>query len=62
MPDRKHPYQTYHINMLKKWHPRPTPAPLAAHTLFIKAVREEEEPAEQYLPGPELEKQLDLDQ
>lgn len=58
MPDQK---QTFHINMLKKWHPCPTISPPEVHSFFIKAVRQEEEPAEQYLPGPQGETRAEFE-
>lgn len=60
MADRQQPLQTFHINMLKKWHPPSVPEASAAHFLFVRAVKEEEDLVEQYLPTEKGRQQLDL--
>lgn len=60
MPERKQPLQTFKINMLKKWHPLSVPEASAPHSLFVQAVKEEEDVGEQYFATEKDEKQLDL--
>lgn len=57
MPDRRRKHQVFHVNMLKKWSERPEPAVSA---MLIRAVEEEEEYSEQYLPGRDEKSKLDL--
>ena len=59
MPDRRKKHQVYHVNMLKKWSERPEQLPEVS-ALFIRAVEEDEECSEQYLPGRDEGRTLDL--
>lgn len=47
MPDRRHPKQLFHVNLLKKWTDRP---PSIQNQLWARTVEQEEELAEQYFP------------
>lgn len=63
MPSRQHPFQTFHINMLKQWHERPSQphSPQdAVNELLVRVVEEEDEIEEQYLPVHQSECHLDL--
>lgn len=63
MPSRNKPLQTFHVNMLKKWHSPsslPEPAGAAVKELLVRAVLEEDEVEEQYLPVHQSECLLDL--
>lgn len=67
IPSRNQPLQIFHINMLKKWHPRAQSAEpvrgatdsVADNALFVKAVEEEVE--EQYLLGRQGKSELNLE-
>lgn len=69
IPSRSQPLQVFHINMLKKWHSRipssdmaeGTPVLVTDNTLFVRAVEEEEEADEQYIPGHPGKSELNLD-
>ncbi|TWW71979.1 SCAN domain-containing protein [Takifugu flavidus] len=65
MPDRRKKRQVFHVNMLKRWNERVEPEVQSepqqgASALMIRAVQEEEECSEQYLPGREEECQMDV--
>ncbi|KAG1955346.1 gag-pol fusion protein [Pimephales promelas] len=63
MPSRNKPLQTFHINMLKKWHSPPAqPEPVRAEVkdLLVRAVQEEDEVEEQFLPVGGSEYPLNL--
>ncbi|KAL2103518.1 hypothetical protein ACEWY4_000386 [Coilia grayii] len=49
MPDHRKKHQVYHVNMLKKWTERQEQQPEVS-ALLIRAIEEEEECREQYLP------------
>lgn len=53
IPSRSQPLQTFHVNMLKKWHPHRTPDQEEESNDFamlVRVVEGEEELEEQYLP------------
>lgn len=62
--------QTFHVNLLKKWHAQPpsSASPIATgessleETLFICVVEEEKDLEEQYFSVPRQSMQLDLSQ
>lgn len=63
MPSRQHPLETFHVNMLKQWHDRssqPESPQDAVKELLVRAVQEEDEIEEQYLPVQQGNGQLDL--
>lgn len=63
MPSRNKPLQTFHVNMLKKWHsPSAQPEPVRAEVneLLVRAVQEEDEVEEQFLPVRGSEYPLNL--
>lgn len=59
IPSRRQPLQVFHINILKKWHSHTpssdmaesTAVPVMDNAMFVRAVAEEEEVEEQYIPG-----------
>lgn len=63
MPSRNKPLQTFHVNMLKKWHSpsaQPEPARVEVKEFLVRAVQEEDEVEEQFLPVRESEDPLNL--
>ncbi len=53
IPSRNLPLQTFHVNMLKKWHPQHSPGITEESSdmaMLVRAVECEEEVEEQYLP------------
>lgn len=60
IPSRAQPLQVFHVNMLKKWHPR-QPEEHADVAMLVRAVQGEEEVDEQYLPTCLNDKKLDLE-
>lgn len=70
IPSRSKPLQTFHVNLLKRWHawppssasPTVTSESSPEQTLFIQAVEDEKEVEEQYFPVPRQSAQLDLSQ
>ncbi len=63
MPSRQHPFQTFHINMLKQWHERPSqpnPKQQAVKDLLVRVVEKEDETEEQYLPVHQSGCNIDL--
>ncbi len=69
IPSRSQSLQIFHINMLKKWHSRKPPsemvevtaAPVTDNTMFVRAIEEDEEIEEQYIPGDPGKSELSLD-
>lgn len=67
IPSRSQPLQVFHINMLKKWHSRKPSSdmaestPLTDNAMLVRAVEEEEEAEEQYIPGHPGQSELNLD-
>lgn len=69
IPSRSQPLHIFHINMLKKWHTRipstdmteGTPSLVTDNAMFVRAVEEEEEVEEQYIPGHPVKSKLNLD-
>ncbi len=57
MPERGKKTQTFHINLLKEFHPR---AESEAAQLCVRVVREEEEPTEQYFPTSCTQQAVDV--
>lgn len=57
MPERGKKKQNFHINLLKEFLPRQEPVKTQ---LFVQAVGEEEEAAEQYFPTDSLPQPVDL--
>ncbi len=63
MPSRQHPFQTFHINMLKQWHERPSqpnPKQQAVKDFLVRVVEKEDETEEQYLPVHQSGCNIDL--
>ncbi len=63
IPSRQQPLQILHVNMLKKWHERasqPEPTANVETELLVRAVQEEDEVEEQYLPVHQDYCSLDL--
>lgn len=65
IPTGRQPLQTFHVNLLKKWHarpPLPTPAAQATpqQTLYVRAIEEEEEVMEKYFPSAQQGSELNL--
>ncbi len=63
IPSRQQPLQIFHVNMLKKWHERasqPEPTANVETELLVRAVQEEDEVEEQYLPVHQDYCSLDL--
>lgn len=62
-PSRNQPLQTFHVSRLKKWHgssSTPESAWAAMKELLVRAVLEEDEAEEQYLPVHRSECPLNL--
>lgn len=58
LPDHNKTKQQFHVNFLKEWMPPVEPL----HTnLFVRAIEEEEEPIEQYVPVEEVSIPMDFD-
>ncbi len=63
IPSRQQPLQIFHVNMLKKWHEQasqPEPTADVETELLVRAVQEEDEVEEQYLPVHQDYCSLDL--
>ncbi len=63
IPSRQQPLQIFHVNMLKKCHERASQPELTANVeteLLVRAVQEEDEVEEQYLPVDQDYCSLDL--
>lgn len=63
IPSRNQPLQTFHVNMLKKWHTHRTPGQAEESNdiaMLVRAIEGEEEVEEQYLPTCRSDSKLNL--